>query len=120
MFKVALLDQWFIVVNGVDMVEDVRLRPESELSAREGIGEVHLHALVDRDRRPLSHKPPMQFTRTAHTLGRIYHQDPYHSILIQDRLTRNVPRLLDVVADEVLTAIHDLNTAKDGERCLFR
>ena len=41
-FKVAMLDQWFVVVSGVDMVEDVRKRHEQQLSAREGIGEVSL------------------------------------------------------------------------------
>ena len=45
-----MLDQWLVVVNGVDMVDDVRLRPESELSAREGIREVRLLALIDCDR----------------------------------------------------------------------
>ena len=41
-FKVAMLDQWFVIVNGVSMVEDIRLKPENELSTREGAGEARL------------------------------------------------------------------------------
>ena len=37
-----MLDQWFVIVNGVSMVEDIRLKPENELSTREGAGEARL------------------------------------------------------------------------------
>ena len=36
-----MLDQWFVIVNGVSMVEDIRSKPENELSTREGAGEVY-------------------------------------------------------------------------------
>ena len=73
-----------------------------------------------RLRSTTAHKPLLQFPRTTHTLGGIYHHDPYHSILVQDRLTRSIPQLLDAVADEVVSAVGDLIPPKDGKLCLFR
>ncbi|KAM5543812.1 hypothetical protein V8D89_002429 [Ganoderma adspersum] len=91
-FKVAMLDQWFVIVNGVSMVEDIRSKPENELSTREGAGE---------------------FIRTAHTLGPIYHHDPYHTMLIQDRLTRHIPKIMDDCADEAGLAMQELIPPKE-------
>ena len=40
MFKVALFDQWMVVVNGRKLVDDLRKRPDDELSFNEAIEEV--------------------------------------------------------------------------------
>ena len=40
MFKVALLDQWLVVVSGPKMVDELRRRPDEELSFMEGIEDV--------------------------------------------------------------------------------
>ena len=39
-FKIAMLDQWLVVVTGPSMIEELRKRPDTELSFNEGIGEV--------------------------------------------------------------------------------
>ena len=40
MFKIALLDQWLVVVSGPKMVDELRRRPDEELSFMEGIEDV--------------------------------------------------------------------------------
>ena len=40
MFKVALMDQWMVVVSGHKLVEDMRRRPDDELSFTEAIESV--------------------------------------------------------------------------------
>ena len=39
-FKVALFDQWLVVVCGSNMVDELMRRPDSEVSFLEGIEEV--------------------------------------------------------------------------------
>ena len=39
-----MLDQWFVVVSGRDMVEDIRKRPEEELEVPRGAQEVRDYA----------------------------------------------------------------------------
>ena len=39
-FKIALLDQWTVVVSGPKMVDELRKRPDEELSFIEGTEEV--------------------------------------------------------------------------------
>lgn len=39
-FKIALLDQWVVVLTGKQLIEDLRKRPESELSLSESIEDV--------------------------------------------------------------------------------
>ena len=43
-FKISMLDQWFVVVSGRDMVEDIRKRPEEELEVPRGAQEVRGYA----------------------------------------------------------------------------
>lgn len=39
-FKVALFDQWMVIVNGRKLVDDLRKRPDDELSFNEALEEV--------------------------------------------------------------------------------
>ena len=39
-FKVPLLDQWMVIVSGPNMVDELRKRPEEELSVMDGLLEV--------------------------------------------------------------------------------
>ena len=45
-FKVALLQHWMVVVSGPKMVEDLRRRPDDELSFTEGTEEVRGMAIL--------------------------------------------------------------------------
>ena len=57
MFKVALLDQWTVVVSGPKLVDELRKRPDEELSFMEGTEEVRLDGIfsvtVGAQHRPL-------------------------------------------------------------------
>ena len=44
-FKVALLDQWMVIVSGSKMVDELRKRPDEELSFIEGVEEVRRRVL---------------------------------------------------------------------------
>lgn len=43
-FKVALFGQWMVVVSGPKMVDELRKRPDEEMSFIEGVEEVLIHA----------------------------------------------------------------------------
>ncbi|KAI0329481.1 cytochrome P450 [Cubamyces sp. BRFM 1775] len=93
-FKVAMLDQWLVVVSGPKLVEDVRKRPDQELSFQEGAGE---------------------FIQTKFTIGHETHLDPYHVDIIRDKLTRSLAAVLPDVIDELTVAVHEYIPAKEYE-----
>ena len=39
-FKVALVNQWVVIVNGPKMIEDIRKRPDDEVSFMRAFDEV--------------------------------------------------------------------------------
>ncbi|KAI0765883.1 cytochrome P450 [Trametes elegans] len=85
-FKVALLDQWLVVVAGPEMVADVRTRPDSELSHTEGASE---------------------FTHLRLTLNRAIDDDPYHIPLVRETLTGSLSTVLPDVVDEIQVATQE-------------
>ncbi|KAH9895714.1 cytochrome P450 [Cubamyces lactineus] len=93
-FKVAMLDQWLVVVSGLKLVEDVRKRPDQELSFLEAAGE---------------------FVQTKFTIGQETHLDPYHVDIIRDKLTRSLAAVLPEVMDELTVAVHEYIPAKEDE-----
>ncbi|KAI0368876.1 cytochrome P450 [Pilatotrama ljubarskyi] len=93
-FKVAMLDQWLVIITGPKLIEDLRKRPDGEVS--------FLEAAAD-------------FVQTKYTLGPEVHYDPYHVDIIRDKLTRTLPTILPDVVDELRVAIHDHIPAKEGE-----
>ncbi len=59
-FKIALLDQWVVILTGKQLVEDLRKRPDSELSFLESVEDVrqaHPLALPALRGDGRSHKP---------------------------------------------------------------
>ncbi|KAI0713162.1 cytochrome P450 [Cerioporus squamosus] len=93
-FKVALLGQWVVVVSGPKMVDELRKRPDEEVSFIEGVEET-LH--------------------TRFTLGREPLDDPFHVEIIKDKLMRSITAVLPDVIDELRAAVPDYIHAKDNE-----
>ncbi|KAI0640078.1 cytochrome P450 [Trametes polyzona] len=85
-FKVAMLDRWLVIASGLDLVEEVRRRPDDELNNLEGLG---------------------AFAQTKYTLGRAIETDPYHVDIIRDKLTRGLPVVLPDVIEELTLAIQE-------------
>ncbi|KAI0778805.1 cytochrome P450 [Trametes elegans] len=83
-FKVPLLDNWMIIVSGRDMIEELRRRPDEELSFMEGVADT------------------MQI---KYTFGPDTEDDPYHIDVIKEKLTRSVPAILPHVIDELTLAV---------------
>ncbi|TBU58191.1 cytochrome P450 [Dichomitus squalens] len=83
-FKVALLDQWMVVVNGPQLLDEIRKRPDEELSFLESTED---------------------FLQITWILGPEPHDDPYHIDLIKDKLTRSLPAVLPDVVDELRSAM---------------
>ena len=48
-FKIALFDQWLVVVCGTSMVDELMRRPDHEVSFLEGIEEVRKQRCVAED-----------------------------------------------------------------------
>ncbi|KAH9921475.1 cytochrome P450 [Epithele typhae] len=85
-FKVASLDGWNVVVSGPKLVDELRKRPDDELSFLEATEEF------------------LQFT---HTLGRQSLDDSFHIDIIRDKLMRTLPVVLPDVIDELSYAVPD-------------
>ena len=94
-FKVASLDRWLVVASGADMIEDIRKRPDDELSFLRAIEESLL---------------------TRHTLGAAWLDDPYHVDIIREKLMRTLPAVLPDVIDELTHAVPGyIPATEDGD-----
>ena len=92
-FKVAMLDQWMVIVSGSKMIEDLRKRPDDEVSFIEGAEES---------------------LNSRYTIGRSWIDDPYLVDIIRDRLMRSLPVVLPDVLDELTLAVPDHIPANGG------
>ena len=94
-FKVATLDHWLVVASGLDMIEDIRKRPDDQMSFSHAIEESLL---------------------TRYTVGAAWIDDPYHIHIIRERLMRTLPVVLPDVLDELKLAIpHYIPARSDGK-----
>ncbi|OSD03318.1 cytochrome P450 [Trametes coccinea BRFM310] len=93
-FKVPLIEQWVLIVSGPKMVDELRRRPDEELSFAEGV------------------EDSMQI---RHTFGPETDEDPYHVDIIREKLTRSVPAILPDVIDELTLAVPEHIPAKSDE-----
>ncbi|KAJ8454435.1 hypothetical protein ONZ51_g13027 [Trametes cubensis] len=93
-FKVAMLDQWLVVISGPKLVADVGKRPDTELSFHQAAGE---------------------FVQTRYTVGHEAHRDPYHVNIVREKLTRNLPAILPDIMDELTVAVHEHIPMNDDE-----
>ncbi|KAI1791203.1 cytochrome P450 [Ganoderma leucocontextum] len=93
-FKVALIDQWLVVVSGSKMVDEFRKRSDDELSFIEGVEDV---------------------IQTRYTLGPETSHDPYHVDIIKEKLMRTLPMVLPDVIDELTYAVPDCIQATEDE-----
>ncbi|TFK88883.1 cytochrome P450 [Polyporus arcularius HHB13444] len=93
-FKVALIGQWMVVVSGPKMVDELRKRPDEEMSFIEGVEET-LH--------------------TRFTLGREPLDDPFHVDIIKDKLMKSLTAVLPDVIDELRVAVPDYIHTKEDE-----
>ncbi|KAM5535893.1 hypothetical protein V8D89_010511 [Ganoderma adspersum] len=94
-FKVALLQHWMVVVSGSRMVEDLRRRPDNELSFAEGAEEtMPLKYLVE---------PAVS-------------EFPYHIDIIRDKLSRTLPAILPGVIEELKAAVPEYIPTKGEGR----
>ncbi|TBU45343.1 cytochrome P450 [Dichomitus squalens] len=84
-FKIALLDRWMVIFSGPKMVEDIRRRPEDELSFTEAVQTI------------LQYK---------YTVGQKMQDDPYHTVVVKEKLqNRLLPLILPSLIDEVAPAV---------------
>ncbi|KAL7285069.1 hypothetical protein ACG7TL_000160 [Trametes sanguinea] len=93
-FKVAMLDQWLVVVSGPKLVEELRKRPDSEFSAEQG-----LQSLL-----------PLQYIFGPETV-----HDQYHVDIVREKLTRSIPLILGDVIDELQLAVKEHIPATENE-----
>ncbi|KAI0654468.1 cytochrome P450 [Cubamyces menziesii] len=100
-FKVALFDGWMVHVSGPEMIDELKRRPDDELSFSEGADE-----LAEAE----------QTLQTIYTMGADVHYDPYHIPLVRDKLTRNLPVIVPDVIDEVTVAFQEYIPGNNGGR----
>ena len=113
-----------VIVNGPQMLDDVRKRPDEELSLLDSIDDVSLTMILD----PLLGLPhgacPMltsralpQVVQISWIFGHEFHTDPYHIDLIKEKLTRSLPAVLPDVVDELRSAIPQYIPTHGGGTC---
>ncbi|KAI1784530.1 cytochrome P450 [Ganoderma leucocontextum] len=94
-FKVRRLGQWLVVVSGRRMVEELRKRPDEELSF------------------PLSVQEALQ---SQYALEPPLRSDHYHVKVVQEKLgARRLPDIIPVVIDEIPFALREHIAAKENE-----
>ncbi|PIL31339.1 cytochrome P450 [Ganoderma sinense ZZ0214-1] len=91
-FKVAFLDKWLVVVSGAEMLDELRRRPDEEVSFLEGAEET---------------------VQMRYTVGPELMEDPYHVDIIKEKLTRTLPLIMPDVVDELEHAV--AHYIKSGE-----
>ncbi|RDX42959.1 cytochrome P450 [Lentinus brumalis] len=91
-YKVALPDKWLVVVSGPKMIDELRRRPDEELSFLEGIEDT---------------------IQLKYTIGPEALTDGYHIDIIKEKLTRTLPAVLPNVIDELRLAVQEYIPAKD-------
>ncbi|OCH91784.1 cytochrome P450 monooxygenase [Obba rivulosa] len=93
-FKVAMMDQWVVVVNGPNMVEELRGFPDEKIS--------FLHAVS-------------KVVQPKYTMGFDAHMDPYHITLVRERLNRNLGNLLPDVIEELELSMKEYIPTRGNE-----
>ncbi|KAH9911270.1 cytochrome P450 [Epithele typhae] len=93
-FKVATPDRWAVIVSGPEMTEDLRTRPDDEMSFLETAEDnLHTHA----------------------TIGRQWIDDPYQFDLVRGKLTRSLPAIVPDVVQEISLVVPQFIPAKGDE-----
>ncbi|RDX42956.1 cytochrome P450 [Lentinus brumalis] len=93
-FKIALVGQWMVIVSGPKMLDDLRKRPDDEVSFLEGAEEA---------------------LQIRFTLGREPVDDPFHVEIIREKLMRTLVAVLPDVIDELRGAVPEYIQAKKDE-----
>ncbi|EJF60423.1 cytochrome P450 [Dichomitus squalens LYAD-421 SS1] len=84
-FKVALLDRWMVIISGPKMIEDIRRRPEDELSFTEAV---------------------QTLLQYKYTVGQKIQEDPYHIVVVKEKLqNRLLPIMTLGLIDEVVPTV---------------
>ncbi|KAH9849240.1 cytochrome P450 [Lenzites betulinus] len=93
-FKVAMWDRWVVFISGRDLIEDVRRRPDAEMSFSESVEDtMQLKHIMDPD-----------------VMG-----NPFHIDTIREKLTRVLPTIMPSVVEELEQAIpHNIPGASEG------
>ena len=105
-FKIALFDQWLVVVSGTNMVDELMRRPDHEVSFLEGIEEVRNQRCLKWCIRVLADTVPCpQVVHMKYTVGHEAMSDPYHVGIIKEKLTRMLPTVLPDLTDELAVSV---------------
>ncbi|PPQ70640.1 hypothetical protein CVT25_011241 [Psilocybe cyanescens] len=93
-WKLPMLDEWLVVANGHQRVEDIRKASENQLS---GV------------------RSNPVFYQWDHTLGMAVSDNPYHINIVRGPLTRNLANQFNDIHNEMILALNDMIPCKaDG------
>ncbi|TBU22273.1 cytochrome P450 [Dichomitus squalens] len=94
-FKVALLDRWMVIISGPKMIEDIRRRPEDELSFTETV---------------------QTLLQYKYTVGQKMQDDPYHVVVVKEKLqNRLLPNVMPSLIEEVPPTVQKYLPVTDHE-----
>ncbi|KAK1228836.1 hypothetical protein PQX77_008103 [Marasmius sp. AFHP31] len=85
-FKIPTLTGWTVIVNGTQMIDDIRRATDAELSFEEAVADV---------------------LQIEYTMSPQLHNNPYHISLVRTLLTRNIGARFDDIVDETFAAFAD-------------
>ncbi|KDR84437.1 hypothetical protein GALMADRAFT_133736 [Galerina marginata CBS 339.88] len=93
-WKLPMLDEWLVVANGRQRVEDIRKASEDQLS---GI------------------RSNPVFYQWDHTLGTGVSDNPYHINIVRGPLTRNLANQFNDIREEMILTLNDMIPCKGNE-----
>lgn len=122
-FKIPLLGQWVVVVSGPNMVDELKKRPEDELSVIEGLLEVRVTSMISAPTLAcLTSCGARQVVQLEHMLSRASRVDPAHMHVVHETLgARTLAAHVPEMVDELQLAVQDyMPTAGTGTLLLNR
>ncbi|RPD64607.1 cytochrome P450 [Lentinus tigrinus ALCF2SS1-7] len=93
-FKVAMLHQWLVCLNGPEFVDQVRKAPESVISSMEGL---------------------LFLTQLKHYIPEEATKDAYHITVIREKLTRKLDNAFSSTVDELAVVCDEILPVKPGD-----
>lgn len=112
MFRISTPTGWLVVVDGPQLINDLRKATEDELSFHEASKEVNY--LVHRSWCAPLIRSLEQLLQIQHTFGSV-HRDQFQVNVVRDKFTRSLSALYPDIRDEAVTALEELLPAAEGE-----
>ena len=112
-----MIDEWLVVANGPQKIEDMRKASEDQLCGSRANPIVR--SLTTFQPSTFLKSSNLQFYQWDHTIGPEVTMNPYHINIVRGPLTRNIAAQFDDLREEMIHALDDLIPCRDGGELIW-